>query len=198
MEFGEALARRRMHRNFLDVELSDEVVDHIVHAGLRGPSAGFTQGLELLVLRGESRRQYFAVTQPELWGKPGLANASLVVLPIVDAQAYARRYQQPDKAHTGMGNINGWPVPYWWVDAGAAAMAMLLAASNHGVGALLYTLGHNERAVLDAFGVPAHKRCSGPMAFGVPVDHAVTGSATSLVRRPIRESIHHGRWNCAD
>lgn len=194
MEFADVLSARRMHRDFLDVELSDEVAGRIVNAGLRGPSAGFAQGLELLVLKGESRHKYFEITRPETWGQPGMANASLVVLPIVDPEAYLRRYQQADKVHTGMSTQDGWAVPYWWVDAGAAAMAMLLAAANEGVGALLYTLGGNEAAVLEAFGVPLDRRCSGPLVFGIPANDEVTGSAATRQRRPAGESIHIDVW----
>ena len=52
VEFEHVVRRRRMVRNFDRRPLVPEVVERIVANAQRAPSAGFTQGTELLVLSG--------------------------------------------------------------------------------------------------------------------------------------------------
>ncbi len=194
MEFDDALARRRMHREFSAHDVADDVIDRIVLAGFRGPSAGYTQGFECVVLRGSHKRTFFDLTQPERYGHPGLVHATAVVLPIVDEQMYIDRYNEPDKVSAEMATRADWEVPFWWFDAGAAVMAILLAAAAENVGALLYTLGTSERRVLEAFGVPAIKRCSGPVLLGTIGSTERSGSPTRRPKRPDSLRIHEGGW----
>ena len=54
----------------------------------------------------------------------------VIVLPLADADAYVSRYAQPDKERTGLGaSADAWPVPYWYIDTGMAAMARSAPAS---------------------------------------------------------------------
>ena len=48
MEFREVVRRRRMVRRFDRRPVPPEIVDRIVDVGRRAPSAGFSQGLEVL------------------------------------------------------------------------------------------------------------------------------------------------------
>ena len=50
MEFAEVLSRRRMVRHYDDRPINPEVVERVVNAGLRAPSAGFSQGYAVLLL----------------------------------------------------------------------------------------------------------------------------------------------------
>ncbi|MCA1846429.1 MAG: nitroreductase family protein, partial [Actinobacteria bacterium] len=52
MDFEDVVRRRRMVRNFEDRPVPGDVVERLVANALRGPSAGFSQGFELLVLNG--------------------------------------------------------------------------------------------------------------------------------------------------
>ena len=45
---------------------------------------------------------------------------------------YRARYGEPDKRDGGRGRT-GWPVPWWYVDAGAALLLLLLAAVDEGL-----------------------------------------------------------------
>lgn len=50
MEFREVLRRRRMVRDYTDQPLAPEVVERVLDAALRAPSAGSAQGWAFLVL----------------------------------------------------------------------------------------------------------------------------------------------------
>ena len=51
--FEQVLASRRMCRDFLDRPIPDDVLDPVLRAAFRGPAAGNTSALDLVVLRGE-------------------------------------------------------------------------------------------------------------------------------------------------
>jgi hypothetical protein len=123
----------------------------------------------------------------------GLLDAPVLVVPIVDPAAYARRYAEPDKAGTGLGHVDAWSVPYWWVDGGMAVEHLLLAAVDEGLGALLFGVFEHERAVLAAFGVPAGRRALGVVALGHPAPDE-PGRSASRPRRSLAEVTHRGRW----
>jgi nitroreductase len=109
----------------------------------------------------------------------------------VSPVAYAERYAEPDKRDTGLGDVEAWPVPYWWVDGGMAVEAMLLAAVAEGLGACFFGLFEHEQAVLDAFGVPAGRRALGTVALGHPLPDTPGRSAARPKRR---DRVHRGRW----
>jgi nitroreductase len=183
-----------MHRDFAPTPVDADALERIIAAAFRAPSAGFTQACELLVLTGNQRDLYFDITSPAKWGFATLVNAGAVIVPLVSSAAYVERYRQHDKVAAGLGEESAWEVPYWWVDCGAAVMAMLLAVTNEGLGALFYGLDGNERAVLDAFGVPDTMRAVGALAVGHPASNAVTGSAASRPRRDPGSVIHRNGW----
>ncbi|MCL1599568.1 MAG: nitroreductase family protein, partial [Actinomycetia bacterium] len=60
MEFRDVLAKRRMVRNYSDTPIDADALDRIADAGLRGPSAGFSQGVRLIVVTNESPRHAVA------------------------------------------------------------------------------------------------------------------------------------------
>ena len=189
-----------MVRSYLDEPLHAEYIDALIRAAHSGPSAGNSRSLDLLVLTDSEVRAYWDVTLPERarenfpW--PGLLVAPLLLVPYVDPATYVDRYAEADKARTGLGaGAEAWPVPYWWVDGGAAAENVLLAATALGLGACLFGQFDNESAVRERFGVPDGKRAIGTIAVGHPntVDDRPSQSA-SRVRRPIDETTHRGRW----
>jgi nitroreductase len=188
-----------MVRAFLDEPVDPDVLDELCDLARRAPSAGNSQGLDLLVLTGpEQVGAYWDVTLPAprrgsfRW--PGLVAAPALVLVITDPEAYARRYDEADKAATGLGaGPEAWPVPYWWVDAGAAIEHLLLGAVDAGLGACLFGLFDHEPAVAEAFGVPAGRRVVAAIALGRPAP-ATPGRSAGRPRRPLDEVVHRGRW----
>ncbi len=197
---AEVLASRRMCRDFADDPVPQEQLGRVLHAAFRGPAAGNTAGLELLVLTGEDRDAYWALTLPpqrrDGFAWPGLLHAPVLVIPYVDPGAYVRRYALDDKAGSGLGtSTSAWTVPYWWVDGGAAVMAMLLAAESDGLGALLFGQFDHEAAVAERFGVGEPWRAIGTLALGHPARGGRRPSRSARDGRPGPAGrIHHGTW----
>lgn len=188
-----------MTRAFTTAAVDPAAVNRMLDAARRGPSAGNTASLEFLVLQGSSETaRYWDTTLPsERRGSfpwPELLHAPVIVVPWVDPAAYVRRYGEPDKSTTGLGaSVDAWSVPYWFVDGGAAAMTLLLAAENEGFGALLFGLFAHEGAVRQAFGVPDDRCALGAIAIGHRAPDRSSQSA-SRRRAPLEQIVHRGHW----
>lgn len=201
MDLSDALSARRSCRSYLPDPIAPEVLDAVLGATLRAPSAGNSWGLDLVVLSGPAAvARYWDTTLPagprrDRFGWPGLLRAPVVVLPVVDPAAYVRRYAEDDKANTGLGaGEDAWTVPYWWVDGGAAVMALLLAATAAGLGSLLFGVFGHEDAVRSEFRIPQDRRLLGAVALGYP-DTGDRPSLSAHRRRPDRsEFIRLGGW----
>jgi nitroreductase len=196
MEFQDVVRRRRMVRNLDDRRLDAEVVERILANGRRGPSAGFAQGVELLVLEGpEQTRRYwdacFPFDQRQDFRWPGLLRAPLIVVPLSSEQAYRDRYAEPDKGCTGR-DQRPWPVPYWHVDAAFAALLMLLTAVDAGLGALFFGVFRPD-ALRAEFGVPDGYEPVGALAVGHPLPDEPSPSL-ARGRRPAADVVHRGGW----
>lgn len=202
MDLFDALARRHMVRAFRPDPIEHALLERVLDAARRAPSAGFTQGVDLLVLEGSAQTaSYWDTTlAPERragfpW--PGLLVAPVLVVVCADPAAYVARYAEADKAHTGLGDgAERWAVPFWFVDAGMAAQNLLLAATAAGLGACLFGVFEHEPAVCAAFGVPAGVRTVATIALGHPDPSAdrPSRSASTRPRRPIGDLVHRGRW----
>lgn len=188
-----------MTRAFTDAPVATEVVDELLDEARRSPSAGNTAALEFLVLAGpESTAAYWDVTLPpsrrEGFPWPDLVRAPVLVVPWTDPAAYAARYAEPDKVATGLGaGPDAWPVPYWFVDGGAAVMTLLLGAEARGLGALFFGLFDHEAAVAERFGVPPGRRALGTVALGHRAPDRPSRSARRA-RPPLDSVVHRGRW----
>jgi len=199
MEFKDVVRRRRMVRRFDQRPVPADVMDRILDAGRRAPSAGFSQGLELLVLdTPDTIAEFWAITRdPEFpWEDDEIAvGPTVLVLPLPDRARYIERYSQPDKIAFGMDDEASWPVRFWDVDAAMASMLMLLAAVDEGLGGWFFGITHGERELLDRFGVPRRLRPIGILGFGHrAADEEPAGSWTTRRRRPLDEQVHRNGW----
>lgn len=189
-----------MCRDFLDEAVAAEDLERVLDAATRGPAAGNTHALDLVLLTDSAVARYWALTLPQArredFAWPGLLRAPVLVLCYVDPDAYVRRYSEPDKADSGLGaSREVWPVPYWFVDGGAAVMAMLLTAEDVGLGALFFGQFDHEPSVRRAFGVPAERRALGTLALGHPTRDGGRRSKSATRGRPeVRSVVHRGRW----
>jgi nitroreductase len=198
VELSEVLRRRRMVRAYRDEPVADDVLDRVLDAARRAPSAGNSQGLDLVVMVGPETARYWDVALPagparDRFRWQGLREAPVLVLPVVAPGSYAARYAETDKAATGLGSEDAWPVPYWFVDGGMAVEAMLLAAVDEGLGALFFGLFDRERAVLDELAVPGDRRGLGVVALGHPAPDE-PGASARRPRRPVADVVHRGGW----
>jgi nitroreductase len=120
---------------------------------------------------------------------------TVIVIPLPDAHRYTQRYSEPDKIAFGMDDAANWPVRFWDIDAAMAAMLMLLAAVEEGLGGWFFGITHGERELLDRFGVPSDLRPIGIVGFGYrAADEEPSGSWMQRRRRPLDEQIHRNGW----
>ena len=193
------IRHRRMIRRFDQRPVPRNVVDRILDVGRRGPSAGFAQGVEFLVLDTPKAVAAFWETtrDPEFgWDQEEVAHGpTVLILPVPDARRYLDRYSQPDKIAFGMDEEANWPVRFWEIDAAMASMLILLAAVDEGLGGWFFGITHGERELLDRFGVPAHLRPIGFIGLGYRAgDEAPSGSWMKRRRRPFEEQVHRNAW----
>ena len=175
-----------MTRAFKPEPIPHELLESVIDAGRRAPSAGNSQGFAFVVLEGHSQTtRYWDATLPtrEPFGFPGLLVAPALVIVLAHPQAYVDRYAEPDKAETGLGGgADRWPVPYWTVDAAFAAMLIQLAAIDAGLGVLFFGPFDHEADVLRALGIPDDHQAIGTIALGWPDEKSDTRKGTSAGR----------------
>lgn len=140
MNFDTVIRRRKMVRHYTSQPVDAESLDRIVSAGMRVPSAGNSQGQRITVVTKQADRSAIAELADEPhWvkrGKPPWLSVAPVHLVLSTSEiAYRTRYSEGDKHSGGDHPVDSWDVPYWWVDAGATMMAILLAATNEGLSA---------------------------------------------------------------
>ncbi|HET7172756.1 MAG TPA: nitroreductase family protein [Nocardioidaceae bacterium] len=198
MEFQDVVDRRRMVRNYSDDPVAPEVVQRVLRNALHAPSAGFSQGWGFLLLDGaDDLARFWAAATPATDGddpwSEGMRRAPVVVVPLSCKRVYLDRYAEPDKGWTDR-DESRWPVPYWDIDTGMAALLMLQTVVDEGLGACF-------------FGIPPEQIPAFRAEFGVPTDYAPIGAVTighrasdrrspSLRRgrTPVDEVVHHHRW----
>ena len=199
--FAHLVRNRRMTRAFTTESVPAGVVTDIVDLARRSPAAGNTAALDFLVLEGPTQvAAYWSTTlTPErrhAFPWPDLLHAPVLCIPYVRPAAYVERYGEPDKARTGLGDgEDSWRVPYWWVDGGMAAMLVLLAAEDRGLGALFFGLFDHEEAVADRFGVPSDRRAVGAIAIGRPAPDQRPSQSAGRPRPELDDIIHRGHWS---
>ena len=197
MDFSEAVRRRRMVRNYTDEPVDPVAVDRIVAAALRAPSAGFTQGQDLVVLTDPATRAAIAdlageAGYVERGFDPWISRAPVHVVVCTSAAAYLRRYAEGDKGgpEGPMATEDGWPVPYWWIDAGGVLLLTLLAAVDEGLAAG-FLGAHSIPGLRELLGIPDGVEPVGVVTIGHPAPDRRSGS---LARGRRTDRIHRERW----
>jgi nitroreductase len=186
-----------MIRNYLEEPIADGVIERIVAAGRRAPSAGNTQGQSFVVVTEPGLRAEIARLAGEdgyvaKGFDPWISRAPVHVVVCVSEDDYHRRYREPDKLDADGREIE-WPVPYWWVDAGAALMLILLAAVDEGLAAGFLGV-HSIPGLRDLLGIPAEVTPIGVVTIGRPAPDRPSGS---LARGPRSAGsvVHRERWS---
>lgn len=194
MDFYELVNKRRMVRNFTDEPVDPAAIERILEAAKHGPSAGFTQGQDLIVVTDAAMKHRLAhfcqeTAYTESGFDPFISKAPVLIVPCTNEMAYHRRYQQPDKVDES-GNEIVWPVPYWFMDVGHAVMLILLAVVEEGLAAGF--AGFKDLgAAKEALGIPAEVTPVGVIPLGHP---APDKKSPSLKRGRRPDNVHRERW----
>jgi nitroreductase len=190
-----------MVRSFSPEPVGRPVLDHILEAALRSPTAGNTGGTAWVVLEGEAEtRKYWEATTDGEWRSgsgrwPGLRRAPVIALAYASAAAYVARYTEPDKSASGLGaGENAWAVPYWTGDAAFGVMTMLLAAVDAGLGACVLGNFRGEGALAVALGVPDEWRLFCAVLLGRPDGDDHPSPSLARPRPGTAERVHRGAW----
>ena len=200
MEFAEVVRKRRMVRAYQpDRPVSRDQINNLLDLAVRAPSAGFSQGWHFLVLDDERSREAFWRATTDEDGPPdpwlaGLKTAPALIICFSDKDTYLDRYAEPDKGWTDR-EESRWPVPYWHVDTGMAAMIFLLALQEEGLGACFFGIPPDRwPAVFGAFKVPEGLSPVGVVSLGYPAPD-VRSPSLKRGRKPLADLVAYGSFD---
>jgi nitroreductase len=200
MELRDAIRARRMIRSYQpDRPVPREVLDELLDLAVRAPSAGYSQGWRFLILADiTSVEKFWTATsdgEPNSWLQR-LQTAPALIVCFSDKTAYLDRYAEPDKGWTDRAESH-WPVPYWDVDTGMAALLMLLGATDRGLGACFFGVpGERWDALRESFAVPPGLRPVGVISLGYPAPD-VRSPSLRRGRRSYSDVVSYGSFDAS-
>lgn len=195
-----ALARsRRMTRSFdAGRPVSDAELDALLTVAATAPSAGMTQGWDLVVLRTAAARERFwsltrrgqAATEPAAAPGPdsrwlaGMRTAPLLLVVLGDPAAYGQRYAAPDKRARaeaerdvgGAGAVSG--PDRTDASAGARGPSPWWVVDPAMASVLVLLAAADAGLGACFFGVPPERLQVVRDAFGVPADYTPIGAVS--------------------
>jgi nitroreductase len=171
METWDAIRARRNVRSYTPEAVSEEHLNRIAEAGWRAPSAANRQHWDFVIVTDRDQLTELAT----VWqGARHIAGAPAAIALVV-----------PETADDRDRIVDQY-------DLGQATLAMMLAATDLGIGT-----GHSSvsdqakaRAIL---GVPDTHLVSYLLGVGYPADRPLKPIAKPN-RRPFHEVVHHGHW----
>ncbi len=190
MDLSEALRRRRMVRRFTGDPIEPDVADRIASAAASAPTAGNAQGITVISVTDQDRIRLLATACGEQsyldrGFDPWLSTAAQHIVLCAEPNRYRDRYAEADKDASVLDAI-----PWWWVDAGAALMAILLAAVAEELAAGFHG-GHGADGVHAILGIPDQVELVGIVAVG----HPAPDQRSSSLDRPKREdAVRRETW----
>jgi nitroreductase len=187
-----------MHRAFLPDPIPREQIERIANVIRRAPSGGFSQGGSIVVVTDDSQRQAIAAAfGDEHYSRGGrnfLLDAPVHMVISANESLYHARYNEQDKLAATGGVEVTWPVPYWFVDAGALMMLVLASAIDEGLASAFVGHPDQKRIFDELLGLPADVIPIGLAVIGKPGDDPPPGSRMKERRRPLDDLVHWQRW----
>jgi nitroreductase len=172
MEAWDAILARRNVREYRPEPVTEADLNRIAEAGWRAPSAKNRQPWDFVIVTDADQLQELST----VWGGAGhIAGAPAAIAIVVPVP--------PDERRVVTDNY----------DVGQATMAMMIAATDLGIGTGHSSVGDQEkaRAIL---GVPDDHLVAFLLGVGYPADRPLA-PIRKLNRRPFSEVVHHGRWS---
>jgi nitroreductase len=171
VEAWDALRARRNVRSYRSDPVPDEDLQRIAEAGWRSPSASNRQPWDFVIVTDADRlRELSTVWQ----GAGHIASAPAAIALIAPVP--------PDERRKVLDQY----------DLGQATMAMMIAATDLGIGTGHSAVGDQEkaRAIL---GVPDDRIVAYLLGIGYPADRPIA-PIRKPNRRPFDEVVHRGQW----
>lgn len=171
METWDAIRARRNVRTYTDAPVPAELLDRIAEAGWRAPSASNRQHWDFVIVTDRGQLAQLAT----VWLGAGHIASAAAAIALVVPVAPDDRTRIIDQ-----------------YDLGQATYAILLAATDLGLGTGHSAVGEQEkaRAIL---GVPDTHLVAFLLGVGYPADRPLRPIATPD-RRPFGEVVHHDHW----
>jgi nitroreductase len=169
MDIIDLILTRRSVRKYTGENVSNELVEKLLKAGMYAPSAGNQQAWHFVVLR--EKQDFEAITQFHEFSRM-LPSASVAIVVCADL-----------KLETKLG--------YWMVDCSAATENILLAAHGLGLGAVwlgIYPRTDRMEALSEMLNLPENVKPFSLISIGYPAEEK------KVPERFNPERIHHNRW----
>jgi nitroreductase len=171
METWDAITSRRNVREFADRPIDSSVLDQILEAGRRAPSARNQQFWDFVVVTDRAQLQELSTVWQGAGHVAHSAATIALVIPTIDDQ-------RPRET-----------VIY---DLGQATMVIMIAAADLGVGTGHSSVGDQDKA-REILGVPEDRVVKYLIDLGYPADRPLK-PIKKPNRRPFAEVVHQGRW----
>lgn len=183
-----------MVRNYTTDSVDEAALERIAAAALRAPSAGNSRAIAVVVVTDpETRADIATLADEEGYTSrgfdPWISRAPAHLIISVSERVYRDRYSEADKLQSD-GSPTEWPIPYWWVDAGAALMAVLLTAVDEGLAAGFLGV-HSVPDLAGRLGLPPDRVPIGVVTLG----HAAPDRRSSSLDRPAPDRESVVRWD---
>jgi nitroreductase len=171
MDTWDAITARRNVREFADRAIPDETLDRILEAARRAPSSRNGQPWDFVVV--SDREQLGRLSK--VWRSGAhVADSAATVALIVGTHLDGRARE------TAL------------FDLGHAAMAMMIAAADLGIGSGHSAVADQELA-REVLGLPEDREAAYLIDFGYPADRPLK-PLRRLNRRPFEDVVHKGGW----
>jgi nitroreductase len=171
METWEAYRSRKNVREYADRAIPADVLDRILEAGRRAPSAMNRQPWDFIVVTDRDRLQRLA----GVWRGAGHVAGSMATIVVTTPIE-----SDPDRAR--------------WAefDIGQAVMAMAIIAADAGVGSA-HALAADQGLLASLLDMPATHRGAYVLALGYPASGPLVPLAR-MNRRSLEDVVHRERW----
>jgi nitroreductase len=171
VETWDAIRARRNVRTYTDQPISDEDLDRVLEAGWRAPSASNRQRWEFVVITDKAQLEALGGVWQGARHIPGAQAAIVLLLP----EPTEERFITLDR-----------------YDLGQATYAMLLAATDLGIGSAHSSIGDQDkaRAIL---GFPDGYIAAYMIGLGYPADRPLR-PIVKPDRRPFADVVHRNGW----
>jgi nitroreductase len=171
MDTWDAIRARRNVRAYSDRPIDDGDLKRVMEAGWLAPSANNRQHRDFVVSTDRTQLEQLA----EVWQSARhVATSAATVVVVIPASTDARTRELDQ------------------FDAGQAVMAMMIEASDLGIGSGHASVGDQARA-RRILGLPEDRECACMVAFGYPADRPLA-PLKKPDRRPFEEVVHRGKW----
>jgi FMN reductase [NAD(P)H] len=187
-----------MHRAFLPEPIPREQIERIAGVIRHAPSGGFSQGGSIVVVTEERKRREIADAFGDehytVNGRNFIADAPVHMVVSANESLYHARYNEPEKLAASGGVEVTWPVPYWFVDAGALMMLVVMAAIDEGLASAFVGHPDQKRIFDELLGLPEEVVPIGLALIGRPGDAPPLGARLRELQRPLDALVHEERW----